>query len=109
MSNSAFRIDVLGTSLTISADADTEYLESLLERFKQQIENTRLLTGLTDPLKLAVLSGFLLCEELERSKRETPAENSPSPGDSLQGDALPEVEKITLEMINRLDEMMGGK
>jgi cell division protein ZapA (FtsZ GTPase activity inhibitor) len=105
MSNSAFRIDVLGTSLTISADADTEYLSSLLEQFKQHIDNTRLLTGLTDPLKLAVLSGFLLCDELEKSKRiiPFPAENEDT------ADSSPEVEKLTLEMINRLDEALGGK
>ncbi|MDR2900674.1 MAG: cell division protein ZapA [Treponema sp.] len=94
MSNSAIRIDVLGTSLTISADADPEYLESLLEQFKQHIQSTQQLTGLTDPLKLAVLSGFLICDELEKSKKQHSSDS-------------PEAEKLTLEMINRLDEALN--
>jgi cell division protein ZapA (FtsZ GTPase activity inhibitor) len=98
MSNSAFRIDVLGTSLSLTADADAEYLESLLAQFKQHIENTRQLTGLADPLKLAVLSGFLLCDELEKNKQTVPAPNLDSP----------EVEKLTLEMISKIDEVLGN-
>lgn len=102
MSNSAIRIDVLGTSLTISADADPQYLESLLAQFEQHIDNTRQLTGLTDPLKLAVLSGFLLCDELEKSKRQ----ERPS-AETIHDPDSPEVEKLTLEMITRLDEALG--
>jgi cell division protein ZapA (FtsZ GTPase activity inhibitor) len=110
MSNSAFRIDVLGTSFTISADADADYLESLLEQYKQQIEDTKLLIGVTDPLKLAILSGFLLCDEIEKSKRagQTSTINlSDSLGDTSQGDISPEVEKLTLEMISKIDEALN--
>jgi cell division protein ZapA (FtsZ GTPase activity inhibitor) len=96
MSNSVFRIDVLGTSLNISADADSEYLESLLAQLKQHIDHAKQLTGLVDPLKLAILSSFLLCDELEKSKRIPPPD-------------FPEVEKLTMEMINRLDEALGEK
>jgi cell division protein ZapA (FtsZ GTPase activity inhibitor) len=95
MSNSAFRIDVLGTSLNIAADADSDYLASLLDQYKEHIENTKLLTGLHDPLKLAVLSGFLLCDELEKSKRENLSPTETASNDS-QGDTSPEVEKLTL-------------
>ncbi len=104
MSNSAIRIDVLGTSLTISADESPQYLESLLEKYRQYIDDTQQQTGLSDPLKLAVLTGFLIYDELEKSKKlnEASAENISSP-DS------PEVEKLTLEMITRLDEALGTK
>jgi cell division protein ZapA (FtsZ GTPase activity inhibitor) len=100
MSSSAIRIDVLGTSLTISADADPEYLESLLKQYKHHLDNTQRLTDLSDPLKIAVLSGFLLCDELEKTKRESIS------SDEKAFDS-PEVEKITLEMISRIDEALG--
>jgi cell division protein ZapA (FtsZ GTPase activity inhibitor) len=115
MSGSAIRIDVLGTSLNVTADADLEYLESLLTQYKQHIENTRLLTGLNDPLKLAVLSGFLICDELEKSKKglfssdkkSSDSQDDASSGDTSQGDTSPEVEKLTLEMISMIDKALG--
>ncbi len=102
MSNSAIRIDILGTSFTISADADPKYLKSLLEQYKEHVNNTQQLTGLTDPLKVAVLSGFLLCDELEKIKKGETQE------DTISFDSL-EAEKLTLEMITRIDEALNKK
>lgn len=101
MSNSEIRIDVLGTSLTISADADPEYLTSLLEQYKQHIDNTQQLTGLSDPLKLAVLSGFLLCDELEKNRRQPAVMENGNISDSY------EAEKLTQKLITRLDEVLN--
>jgi mannose-6-phosphate isomerase len=86
-------IDVLGTSITISADEDQEYLQTLLETYKKKLEDIQASTGLTDPLKTAVLTGFLLCDEAEKASRKTGEENR-------------EVEELTLDIISRLDEAL---
>lgn len=104
MSKSEIRIDILGTSLTISADADPHYLQSLLEQYKQFVGSTQALTGLQDPLKIAVLSGFLLCDELEKTKN-----SSREKAETTDNPEYLEAEKLALELINRIDEALGDK
>ncbi|MDR2661660.1 MAG: cell division protein ZapA [Treponema sp.] len=93
MEKSGLRIDVLGTSLSIAADEDPDYLEKLLNRYRMVIENTKNLTGLEDPLQVAILTGFLLCDEIEKIKRQ----------DAQEGR---EAEQLTLDMIARIDELI---
>jgi cell division protein ZapA (FtsZ GTPase activity inhibitor) len=91
MEKSGLCIDVLGTSLSIAADEDPAYLEDLLNRYRKVIENTKISTGLENPLKLAILTGFLLCDEIEKIKRRDAREDR-------------EAEQLTLDMIARIDE-----
>ncbi|MDR2211022.1 MAG: cell division protein ZapA [Spirochaetaceae bacterium] len=98
MEKSDLRIDLLGTSLSIAADEDRSYLESLLNRYRIVIENTRKSTGLQDPLKLAILTGFLLCDEIEKIKKQ----------DARGEREGREVEQLTLDLIARIDEAIPG-
>lgn len=68
MPSSSLRIDILGASFSISADEDPAYLENLLNRYRMCVENTRKLTGLTDPLKIAIMTGFLLCDDIQKRR-----------------------------------------
>jgi mannose-6-phosphate isomerase len=90
-------IDVLGTSITISADENPEYLNNLLETFRQAIEHTQNSTGLTDPLKTAILTGFLLCDEAQKG-----AEKSRQTGKDTEREA----EDLTLNIISRLNDIL---
>ncbi|QQO07376.1 cell division protein ZapA [Breznakiella homolactica] len=102
MPKSDLRINILGTSFTITADADPQYLQSLLERYKHFVENTKRTTGLDDPLKVAVLSGFLLCDEIEKVKEKKGI------ADSGYADFdEKEAEQLTLDLIARIDEALG--
>ncbi|MDR2072706.1 MAG: cell division protein ZapA [Spirochaetaceae bacterium] len=98
MEKSDLRIDLLGTSLSIAADEDSAYLESLLNRYRIVIENTKKSTGLQDPLKLAILTGFLLCDEIEKIKTQ---------GARGEREAR-EAEQLTLDLIARIDEALPG-
>jgi mannose-6-phosphate isomerase len=86
-------IDVLGTSITISADEDQEYLKNLLETYQKKLEKIRAFTGLTDSLKIAVLTGFLLCDEVQKVSQKTEEEEQAA-------------EKLTLDIISRLDKAL---
>jgi cell division protein ZapA (FtsZ GTPase activity inhibitor) len=95
VSKSELRIDILGTSFTISAEEDPFYLEGLLTRYRQVIENTKRITGLEDSLKLSIVAGFLLCDDLQKLSNQNPRLK-----DSL------EAEQLTQELISRLDKVL---
>jgi hypothetical protein len=92
-----FRIDLLGTSLSIAADKDDVYLQRLLDRYKTAIENTQKATGLQDPLKLALITGFLLCDEVQKLQIKRGV-SSP-----LFGNEPDEAEKLIMDLNNRID------
>ena len=93
MEKSSLHFKLLGTSFTIAADEDSLYLESLLSKYKNILENTKDATGVDDPLKLAILTGFLLCDEIEKMKHQNNREDQ-------------EAEQRTLNMIARIDEVI---
>jgi cell division protein ZapA (FtsZ GTPase activity inhibitor) len=101
---SSLRIDLLGTSFSITADEDSAYLESLLNRYRINLENTRKLTGLTDPLKLAVMTGFLLCDDIQKLRLRRESGNfGPEAAESE------EAERLTLDIIARIDEALDKR
>lgn len=95
MAPEGFRIDLLGTSFSIKADQDPEYLKKLIDRYRRVAEDVRSGTGLSDSLKISIVAGILLCDELEKSRAK------PQPG----GD---ETERIALDLIERLDKAVRG-
>ncbi|GHT71350.1 cell division protein ZapA [Spirochaetia bacterium] len=97
MPKSDLRLDILGTSFSISADEDAAYLEDLLGHFRAAVDNTQKSTGLKDPLKIAILTGFLLCDEVQKIKGQAGAEGEQ------------ETEQLTLDLIARLDEALENK
>ena len=95
MAKSDLRIDILGTSIAISTDEEPEYLNKLLDKYRQAVDNVQRVSGLRDPVKVAVLTGFLLCDDLEKA-------GSAGPGEKESG----ELEQLTMGMISRLDEAL---
>ena len=101
MAKSDLRIDILGTTINISADEDPAYLNKLLEKYRRTIDNVQRLTGIKDPLKTAVLTGFLLSDELEKAGQGLTQNSSGSNDESA------EAEKLAMGIISRLDEMVS--
>ena len=95
MEKSNLHFKLLGTSFSIAADEDSVYLENLLNKYRNILGNTQNVTGVDDPLKLAILTGFLLCDEIEKLKLEENREGQ-------------EAEQRTLNMIARIDEVIPG-
>jgi cell division protein ZapA (FtsZ GTPase activity inhibitor) len=95
VAKTSLHIELLGTAFSISADEDPAYLQSLLGEYRQVLENTRKLTGLEDPLKLAIITGFLLCDDYKKL-----TSHNPRVRDSI------EAEKLAQELISRLDKAL---
>jgi cell division protein ZapA (FtsZ GTPase activity inhibitor) len=95
VAKTSLNIELLGTTFSISADEDPVYLQALLGDYRQSLENTRKMTGMEDPLKLAILTGFLLCDDYKKI-----TSHNPRIRDSV------EAEKLAQELIIRLDKAL---
>lgn len=102
-------INTLGTSFKISASQDTEYLNKLMgyyNRIAEQIEKSGMLK---DKTQIAIMTGIMLCDELYQEKtRNINAENGifPEPSPSVDPEFEEELERRTLEMINKIDQVL---
>ena len=96
MAKNTLRIDILGTVITISTDEEQGYLDKLLDKYRAAVENVEKISGLNDPLKIAILTGFLLCDDLD--KKASSKENKFEKG---------KAEQLTLGMISRIDEVLA--
>jgi hypothetical protein len=102
MPNSDLRLDILGTSFSITADEDAAYLEEILNQYRAAVEKTQTLSNLKDPLKIAILTGFLLSDEIRKLR------DRHDPGWDGEPDAK-EAEALTLNLIARIDEALENK
>ncbi|MCL2374571.1 MAG: mannose-6-phosphate isomerase, class I [Treponema sp.] len=94
MPKSGLLIDILGASIAISADEEPEYLDALLAKYRAAVEDAQRVSGLDDPLKIAILTGFLLCNDLQQT------------GTAFSGEKdSGEFEQITLGMISSLSDL----
>ena len=64
------RLDILGASFTITADEDEEYLHKVLLQYQKAVSNTQNISGITNSLNVAVLTGFMLCDEVNKLKQQ---------------------------------------
>ncbi|MBO5400376.1 MAG: cell division protein ZapA [Spirochaetaceae bacterium] len=93
------QINTLGTSFEIQAKEDDAYLKNLLSYFNQVSNQIEATTELKDPLKIAILSGIMICDELYKEKKKN-AENIDKKED------LFEAERLTLQMIEKIARVL---
>lgn len=93
------QINTLGTSFEIQAKEDDAYLKNLLSYFNQISNQIEATTELKDPLKIAILSGIMICDELYKEKKKN-AENIDKKED------LFEAERLTLQMIEKITRVL---
>jgi len=69
-------INILGTSFSITAGEDPSYLNEVLDQYRLAVTNTQGISGMKDPLKVAILTGFLLCDEINKLKLQIEEEQA---------------------------------
>jgi len=67
-------ISILGASFSITTGEDPEYLNEVLDQYRLAVSNTQGISGMKDPLKVAILTGFLLCDEINKLKLQVEEE-----------------------------------
>jgi len=88
-------LDILGTSFTITVDEDEDYLRKIFAQYSAAVENTQAISGISEPLNVAVLTGFLLCDEINKIKQQ------------LENESV-EVRERTMTLIAKLDQALGA-
>ncbi|MCL2213977.1 MAG: cell division protein ZapA [Treponema sp.] len=91
--HSILKLDILGTSFTITVDEDEDYLNKVLSQYHAAVKNTQSISGINDPLNIAVLTGFLLCDEINKIKQNIENESA-------------EVRERTMKLIATLDKAL---
>jgi cell division protein ZapA (FtsZ GTPase activity inhibitor) len=88
-------LDILGTSFTITVDEDEAYLQKVLAQYKAAVENTQAISGINEPLNISILTGYLLCDEINKIKQQ------------LENESI-EVQERTMTLIAKLDQALGA-
>ena len=98
-------IDILGKSFIITAGEDPEFLEDVLSQYQSDVADMSLIPGTKDdPLKVAILCGFMLRAEINKMKMQT-EENAARAQVRQAGDEQ-ELERITRNMIACIDQVL---
>ena len=102
------KIDMLGTNFTIQANEDDEYLDKLLGYYKRITEDVKNIDSIKSPLQVAILSGIMICDELYKEKQNKIALENGEIIESVNenDDTFEEIQKRTLEMINKIDKVL---
>lgn len=87
-------LDILGTSFTITVDEDEAYLQKVLAQYKAAVENTQAISGINEPLNISILTGYLLCDEINKIKQQ------------LENESI-EVQKRAMTLIAKIDQALG--
>ena len=93
-------IDLLGTSFSVQAGEDDQYLAKLLAYYTDIITTIQRSGSLKDPLKTSILAGIALVDELYKAKKQTASHDM----DQQYSDS--EAERLTMDMIEKIDEVL---
>ena len=62
------QIDLLGTSFALAADHPAEYLQAIYNHYKKVVSEVQQTSGVNDPLRVAIIAGILLSDELSKER-----------------------------------------
>ena len=103
------QINLLGTSFTIQANEDEEYLNKLLGYYARIVEDVSQIESIKTPLQKSILAGIMLCDEVykEKSNAVEMRKNNPQ-GQNNQKDheTIEEFERRTIAMIDKINRVL---
>lgn len=103
MNDGVMQINLLGTSFTIKADEDPEYVTNLLTYVESKVKEIESSATLKEPLKISILTSLLIADELFKEREKVRQQGTNEQEQSLDSD---EVTRITREMIERLERTL---
>lgn len=98
MEPSRLKVDMLGTSFHIRANEDSAYLRGVLDYLREKVDEVRSEVGAADPLKIALLTGLNLVDELFKERHK---------GTGDRPSEYAEIGRITERLIERIDRTLG--
>ncbi len=98
MPDNLISVQLLGTTFSLKSTEDLAYLEEVVVYFEKRIEETRHGVSLHDPLKIALLTGIVLADDLLKERRKAPG--------TLTAPEADEAERITRALIDKIDSVL---
>ena len=95
------KVNILGSSFSISAKETDEYLAKLHDYYKEITETLRTASEIKDPLKVSILSGVTLVDELYKEKQKNAELRK-----MLDTDDGDQAEQITLDLIDKIEKVL---
>ncbi len=102
MAKGSLQIDLLGTSFSIKADEETSYLEQILGYYKRIVKQIEAGGALSDPLKISILAGIMLSDELYKAKGRSVKYQTALENNSVDLEA----DRITKSLIEKIDSVL---
>lgn len=99
MSKGQLNIDLLGTSFAIQANETDEYLNKIYNHYLHVLDQVKQSSSVRDPLKLAILAGILIADELYKE------ELSEQDSQDIIKNAF-DIEKSAMRMIEKINEVI---
>jgi len=104
-------IEILGQSFTIKTDDSPEYIESLVEDLKQRYARISARMSVADPLRVAILAGLFLLDDLRKTesrpmsfKSKAAKDKASQPGGQLLSEDFDE-DQILAKLDRKLGEL----
>ena len=94
-------VDILGTPFSAQAAEDDEYLVKLTSYYKAITDSIRNSAGISDPLKISILAGITLVDELYNEKQK-----SIKLSKELSTDDDKKAEQIAMSMIEKINGVL---
>lgn len=96
------KIDILGTSLEIKSDGESAYLDRLLGYYKRKTEEIEKSVSIKDPLKISILTGLDLCDELYKEQKKNAGLT-----DSITNDSFDiKTDEVMQKLIEKIDKAL---
>lgn len=98
------KITILGMSLSLKSNEESQQLQDVINYFKFKINETQKKLPTADPLKVALIAGLNLADELlkERNKSEKELQTA----DLEQTKEAQEIEKTTNRILSIIDQIL---
>ena len=104
MNDGVMQINLLGTSFTIKADEDPEYVTNLLSYVEAKVKEIESTATLKEPLKISILTSLLIADDLFKEREKAQQHGT---GEQNQSHDSDEVTRITKNMIERLERTLS--
>lgn len=112
MSKGQLNIDLLGTSFAIQADETDEYLNTIYTHYVHTIEQVRQTSSVKDPVRLAIIAGILITDELYKEQLKADTAHVAVKNGIAHTREIPdsiEIEKSAQRMMEKIDKVLDGK
>jgi len=99
MQKSRLSVNVLGTSFDLEADQKDDYVQSIYNYYLSVLEKAKETSDVDDPLKIAIIAGLFLSDEVFKARLETT-------GTVTDPEAFIDMETTTMRMIAKIDDVI---